>query len=51
MILIDGESADAVHIEFEKCFDKIAHGRLHVKCKTHGIGGGLLTWLVNWLAQ
>ncbi len=46
-----GEPVDVVYLDFQKAFDKVPHKRLACKVKAHGIGGKVLTWIENWLAD
>ena len=46
-----GEPVDIVYLDFQKAFDKVPHKRLVSKIKVHGIGGNVLTWIENWLAD
>ena len=36
-------------MDFSKAFDKVPHGRLVRKLKSHGIRGVLARWIQNWL--
>ena len=46
-----GEPVDVVYLDFQKAFDKVPHKRLVCKIRAHGIGGRVLTWIENWLAD
>ena len=46
-----GEPVDVVYLDFQKAFDKVPHRRLVGKIRAHGIGGRVLTWIENWLAD
>ena len=46
-----GEPMDVVYLDFQKAFDKVPHRRLVCKLKAHGIGGMILMWIENWLAD
>eukprot|EP00061_Rhincodon_typus_P009703 g33394.t1 len=47
----DGRAVDVVYMDFGKAFDKIPHGRLVQKVKSHGIRGELARWIQNWLSH
>jgi len=47
----EGNSVDVVYLDFAKAFDKVPHQRLLQKLRAHGIGGKLLKWIENWLAD
>ena len=36
--------------DFQKAFDKVSHQRLLLKLKAHGIGEGIINWIV-WLTD
>ena len=36
-------------MDFSKAFDKVLHGRLLHKVKSHGIQGEVSKWIQNWL--
>ena len=38
-------------MNFSKAFDKVPHGRLVQKVKSHGISGDLARWIQNWLGH
>jgi hypothetical protein len=46
-----GTSADAIFFDFAKAFDKVPHRRLIAKLRGLGIGGKILQWIENWLAN
>jgi hypothetical protein len=46
-----GTSADAIFLDFAKAFDKVPHRRLITKLRGLGIGGEILRWIENWLAD
>ena len=46
-----GEPVDVVYLDFQKAFDKVPHKRLVYKLKAYGIGGSVLMWIENWLAN
>ena len=41
----EGRAVDVVY----KAFDKVTHGRLVQKLRSHGIRGGLARWIQNWI--
>ena len=47
----EGVPVDVVYLDFQKAFDKVPHRRLVTKIRAHGIGGRVLTWIENWLAD
>ena len=50
--MIDEDRAmDVVYMDFSKAFDKVPHGRLVQKVKSHGIRDELARWIQNWLGQ
>ena len=46
-----GEPVDVVYLDIQKAFDKVPHRRLMGKTRAHAIGGGVLTWIKNWLVD
>ena len=46
-----GEAVDVLYLDFQKAFDKVPHKRLVCKLKAHCIGGSVLMWIENWLAD
>ena len=47
---VDESSAvDVVYMDFSKAFDKVPHGRLLHKVKSHGMQGEIARWIQNWL--
>ena len=46
-----GRAVDVVYMDFSKAFDKVPHGRLVQKIKSHGIRGELARWIQNWLGH
>jgi Reverse transcriptase (RNA-dependent DNA polymerase)/Endonuclease-reverse transcriptase len=50
-LLDQGGKADAIFLDFAKAFDKVPHKRLLEKLKAVGIGGHVLTWIADWLAN
>ena len=47
----EGRAVGVVYMDFSKAFDKVPHGRLVQKVKSHGIKGELARWIQNWLGQ
>ncbi|XP_072437775.1 uncharacterized protein [Chiloscyllium punctatum] len=47
----EGDPVDVVYLDFQKAFDKVPHKRLVSKIRAHGIGGKVLDWIENWLAN
>ena len=47
----EGRAVDVVYMDFSKAFDKVLHGRLVQKVKSHGIRGELARWIQNWLSH
>ena len=47
----EGRAVDVVYMDLNKAFDKIRHGRLVQKVKSHGIRGELARWIQNWLGH
>jgi len=45
----EGSAVDVVYMDFSKTFDKVPHGRLLHKVKSHGIQGEVDKWILNWL--
>ena len=46
---IEGRAVDVVYMDLSKVFDKVPHGKLVQKLKSHGIQDGLARWIQNWL--
>ena len=46
-----GEPVNVASLNFQKAFDKVSQQRLSCKIKAHGIGGSVLRWKENWLAE
>ena len=44
-------AVDVVYMNFSEVFDKVPHGRLVQKVKSHGIKGELARWVENWLSH
>ena len=45
----EGRAVDVVYMDFSKAFDKVPHGSLVQKFKSHRINGELARWIQNWL--
>ncbi|MBB6707133.1 reverse transcriptase family protein [Proteus mirabilis] len=45
----EGRAVDVIYMDFSKAFDKVPHGRLVSKVRSHGIQGELAIWIQNWL--
>ena len=45
-----GNSVDAVFLDFAKAFDKVPHSRLCQKLESHGVTGSHNRWTTNWLS-
>ena len=43
----EGRAVDVVYMDFTKAFDKVPHGRLVQKVKSHGIRGEPERWIQN----
>ena len=50
-VLDEGGSIDVIYMDFQKAFDTVPHRRLILKAEAHGIGGRLLGWLKDFLAN
>ena len=50
-VLDDGGCVNAIYMDFQKAFDTVPHRRLILKVSAHGIGGQLLGWLTDFLAD
>ena len=50
-VLDEGGRIDVIYMDFQKAFDTVPHRRLIHKVKAHGIGGHLLGWLKDFLAD
>ena len=44
-----GDSVDAIYLDFAKAFDMVPHQRLLVKLAGYGIGGKVLQWISAFL--
>lgn len=42
---------DLIYLDFCKAFDKVPHCRLLRKLEAHGVGGNILGWIKEWLAN
>ena len=40
-----------LYIDFQKPLDKVPHQRVLLKLKAHGIGGGIIDWIEQWLTE
>ena len=40
-----------VILDFQKVFGKVPHQRLLLKLKAHGIVGGIISWVEQWLTD
>lgn len=49
--LDEGNNVDVIYLDFSKAFDKVPHRRLLHKLRSHGIGGGLVNWIGEWLTD
>jgi len=47
----NGELVDVVYLDFQKAFDKVPHRRLLHKIGMHGVTGGVLAWIEDWLTS
>ena len=47
----NGNSVDAIYLDFAKAFDKVPHKRLVRKLDAHGITGKILKWIDSWLSD
>ena len=47
----EGMAVDIVCMNLSKAFDKVPHGRLVQKVKSHGIKGERARWVQNWLGH
>ena len=45
----EGSAVDVVYMDFSKAFDKVPHGKLLHKVKSHGFQGEVSKWIQNWL--
>ena len=45
----EGSAVDVIYMDFSKAFDKVPHGRLLHKVKSHGVQGEVSKWIQNWL--
>ena len=46
----DGNTVDAIYVDYRKAFDAVPHQRLIAKLKTYGISGKLLEWIKTFLS-
>ena len=47
----DGSPVDAIHLDFQKTFDKVPHQRQILKLKSHGMGNSIINWIEQWLTD
>ena len=47
----EGECYDVIYLDFSKAFDVVCHKRLMVKLRAIGIGGRVIQWLEDWIAN
>ncbi|KAK4822411.1 hypothetical protein QYF61_015100 [Mycteria americana] len=45
----EGKAVDVVYLDFSKAFDTVSHSILLEKLAAHGLDGGTLRWVKNWL--
>ena len=50
-ILEDNGSIDVIYTDFQKAFDSVPHKRLAQKLESCGIGGNVLAWVKDFLAD
>ena len=50
-LLEDREAFDIIYTDFKKAFDSVAHKRLLVKLKNHGVKGDILKWIESLLTD
>ena len=50
-ILEENGSVDIIYTDFQKAFDSVPHKRLAKKLNACGIGGSLLAWVTDFLAE
>ena len=50
-ILDDHGALDAIYLGFTKAFDKVPHEQLLLKVENHGIKGGALDWIPDFLSN
>ena len=43
----EGNSVDAVYLDFQKAFDKVSHSKLLTKMARYGIDDGVVRWVGN----
>ncbi|KAK4828095.1 hypothetical protein QYF61_023457 [Mycteria americana] len=48
-IVDEGKAMDVVYLDFSKAFDTVSHSILLEKLPAHGLDGGTLHWVKNWL--
>lgn len=47
----EGNTVDAIYLDYSKAFDAVPHQRLLTKLKSYGIGGKLLKWIGAFLTS
>ena len=47
----EGYCFDVIYLDFSKAFDVVCHKRLMVKLRAIGIGGKVIRWLEDWIAN
>ena len=47
----EGSPVYIIYLDFQKPLDKVPHQSLLLKLKAHGIGGGLIDWIEQWLTE
>ena len=40
-----------MYLDFQKTFDKVLHQRLLLNLEARSIGGGIINWIEQWLAD
>ena len=46
-----GSPVDIIYLDFQKAFDKVAHQRLILKLKSHGMGSSTINWIEQRLTN
>ncbi len=47
----EGSPIDLIYLDFQKALDKVPHGRLILKLKSHGMGSSIINWIEQWLTE
>ena len=47
----NGDTVDAIYLDFARAFDRVPHERLMQNIKAHGIGGKILACTKGWLSE